>query len=104
MTPDAQVLVMSESHGQRDDRYLAGSHSREGPYRNLIWFPEVYRRPGEARESTDIRDQMGQDIAYGWDVFTDQDSWRNIVNYLFHRELTEEWFDSTFYAFFPKSP
>ena len=103
-TPDAQALVMMDSHGKRDDRYLAGSYSREGPYRNLIWFPEVYRRPGEARETTGIRYQIGQDMAYGWNVVTDRNSWRNIVNYLFHRELREGWFDSTFYAFFPKSP
>ena len=98
------IQIMVDTHGKRDDRYLAEDYSREGPYRSLIWFPEVYRRPGESRENTGIFDQMGQDLAYGWDLVTDQDAWRKVVNYLFHRELEEGWFDSKFYAFFAKSP
>jgi len=48
-TSSATGLVLLESHSRRDAQYLL-AYDRQGPFRDLLWFPESYRRPGENRQ------------------------------------------------------
>ena len=86
---------LQDSHGQRDALQLL-SYERKGPFKDLLWFPESYRRPGENRQEESIWEEVRKDLAYAKDVAVDKESWREAVDYLIYRNINSEWWDTRF--------
>ena len=61
--PDAPALLLSRSHGDRDSDFLT-EYQRGGPFRNLIWYPESYRRQGEDRQGEGIKEELTEDLKF----------------------------------------
>ena len=99
--PQASALLLSSHHGIRDSSFLS-RYQQEGPYRNLLWFPESYRRPGENRHAERIKEELTRDWQFFKQVATRRDSWRDALDYLLLRKLDRDWFNSEYYSFLPK--
>ena len=100
-TPSAQGLVLLESHSRRDAQYLL-AYDRQGPFRDLLWFPESYRRPGENRQEETLWQEVRKDFGFAKDKITDRESWKGAVDYLLHRRLSSDWWDSKFFTYLPQ--
>ena len=94
--PNAESLERFESHG---------------PFRDLIWFPESYRRPNEDRANEGFvwglralpnSHQLGLDFQYFEEVAKSRESWADALAYLFTRRLDDEWYKSEYYSYLPK--
>ena len=106
-TPDSRALLLSKVHGGRDNQVLLG-YQRQGPLRDLLWFPETYRRPHENRQDEGSQwgirgipsnEQLAKDFRFFLDVATSRDSWRDISAYMLFRDLKKDWFTSEFYSY-----
>ena len=97
----AAALLLTTAH-----RYRGGNmpphYRQEGPKRNLLWFPESYRRPGENRPAEGPLTELSQDLAFFRDAATDRDLWRQALRYLLFRELSSDWFTAEYYGYWPR--
>ena len=103
------TLLLKANHGG-DDVESKVVNQREGPFRDLLWFPESYRRPHENRQDEGsqwgIRGlpstrQLSADFKYFGKVATNRESWADGINYLVFRDLDTDWFTSEYYSFLP---
>ena len=99
-TSSATALVLLDSHGRRDSQYLE-SYDRKGPYRDLLWFPESYRRTGENRREEALWKEVLRDFDFVKDNIGDKESWRGALDYLIHRRIGNDWWDSKFFTYLP---
>ena len=99
--PDAPALLLSGGHIGRDLDAL-NQYQREGPYRNLLWFPESYRRPGESRQTEGVEKQLTEDFWFFKKVATSRHSWNAALDYIIFRKLDAAWYQSEYYSFRPK--
>ena len=106
---DASARVLTTGHGIRDSEFLE-EFRREGPFQNLLWFPESYRRPGEDRpregsflgfRGVPNQEQLSKDFRYFGSVATSRDSWNDALNYWIFRRLDDPWFDAQYYSYLP---
>ena len=67
--------------------------------RNLLWFPETYRRPGENRQGEEAAEEVIADLKFFRDVATDRDKWRQALRYIFARDMESDWFKSEYYTY-----
>ncbi len=102
-TPTAKGLVLLAHHGSRDSQYLHG-YEQNGPFKDLIWFPETYRREEEDRQNETFWQEFPRDLAMAGDRLSDSRTWRDAYNYILGRRLTEDWWDSNFFTYLPKAP
>ena len=107
---DASAWLIDKKHGERDQESLEELR-REGPFRNLIWFPESYRRPGEDRPAEGSflglkgipnREQFTKDVRFFKSVVGSRDSWREGLDYWIFRRLEDPWYDSLYYTYLPQ--
>ena len=107
---DTPVLLLTREHGGRHTRVLS-EYEREGPQRNLLWFPESYRRPFENREAEGSlwgnrgipgKEQLTKDWEFFKEVATSRDSWRDALDYLIFRDLDQGWLNSEYYSYTAK--
>ena len=78
-------------------------YRQTGPRRNLLWFPETYRRPGEHRQSEEFQDEFVKDLIFFKDAASDRESWDAALNYLLFRQLDSDWFTSEYYTYRPRA-
>jgi len=106
---EAQAFLLTAGHGVRDSQALR-RYQREGPFRDLLWFPESYRRPNENRQDEGFqrgfrglpsKKQLDKDIQYFKKVATSRESWANGLRYLIFRELEDDWYNSEYYSYLP---
>ena len=103
--PAIKALLLNDIHGNRDASHVR-DYEKTGPFSNLLWFPETYRRPGEDRkgEGTFLKvlpsgKQLKKDFKYVKDTFSSREPWKNAVDYFLYRRVAGEWWDSKFYAY-----
>ncbi len=84
-----------------DDSAVRETYRRQGPFINLIWFPETYRRPHEKREEVPMHTQLAKDFRFFGDTVTSSKSWASILNYLLFRNLEADWQDRKYYIYLP---
>ena len=105
--PDSRAYLLTVDHGNRDAETLHDYH-QDGPRRNLLWFPESYRRPNENRPGEGFvwgfrgipsKEQLSLDFKYFKEVATSRESWFDALDYLIFRNLDREWFKSEYYSF-----
>ncbi len=95
--PALTALLLSIPHGNRYQSHLQ-QLEREGPLHNLIWFPELYRRPDENRPEETIFTEVREDLAYFREAFSKKSSWNAVVDYFLLRRI-DDWWDAKFYRY-----
>jgi len=98
--PKSSIVLLNVPHGRRDADALVG-YERKGPYRNLLWFPQVYRVPG-IQEQDGFLARRAKELRYLWAGITSRRGWTGFFDYLVYRRLGSPWWFSDFYAYFPK--
>ncbi len=107
--PTASARLLTMGHGDRDGEYLAQFEKR-GPLKNLLWFPESYRRPDENRQAEGSflgfrgipsKEQFTKDLTFFRSSATSRESWSQALDYWLFRRLEREWYDSKYYSYLP---
>ena len=92
------TLMLATSHANRDGGELE-EYEKSEILHSLLWFPETYRRPAEAREQEGLRDQFSKDLGFFKDVVTSRSAWRSALGYWIFRDLEKDWFTGDYYTF-----
>ena len=95
---EGQALLVASHHRGSKPGVLT-SYEDLGPRRNLLWFPETYRRPGENRQDESILHEVRQDLAFFRDSAGSREQWNKILNYLVGRQMESDWFNSEYYTY-----
>ena len=98
--PQAGALLLNTPHGTRDAEALT-EYQREGPLRNLLWFPETYRRPGENRQAEGPLQELSKDFRFFQEAVTTRRGWLEALDYIIFRELRSDWYNSEYYSYLP---
>ena len=105
--PDARAYLLTVGHGNRNTETLQ-FYRQDGPRRNLLWFPESYRRPNENRQDEGFtwgfrgipsKEQFSLDFKYFKEVATSRESWFGALDYLLFRNLERDWYTSEYYSY-----
>ena len=96
--PGASAILLAAHHRAAGPGSLAG-YDQSGPRRNLLWFPETYRRPGENRQSEEFLEELKQDLLYFREAAASREKWNQALNYLFTRRMETDWFNSEYYTY-----
>ena len=96
--PTTKAVLLNESHANRDSEHL-GEYEKSGPFKNLLWFPESYRRSGEDRKNEGIGEQLRKDFLALKNNITRGAAWKDTLDYFLFRELDSKWWDSRYFAF-----
>ena len=97
-TPEAGAFLLNSGHGIRDAQALSGYQQSE-PLRNLLWFPETYRRPGENRQDENLVEELALDLRFFQESAQDRETWREALDYILFRKIESDWYNSEFYSF-----
>ena len=97
----AAALLLTDAHRYRGGN-LPSHYRQDGPKRNLLWFPESYRRPGENRQAEGPAEELGKDLDFFRDAATKRDLWHQSLTYLLFRDLNSDWFTAEYYTYLPK--
>ena len=92
-----QVYLVESQHtakGANGDAY-----EQTGPMRNLLWYPETYRRPHEARTETPFWEQLQADTAFFAETAADPGKWREALDYIIARRQDSDWYSAEFYRY-----
>ncbi|HLF04158.1 MAG TPA: flippase activity-associated protein Agl23 [Dehalococcoidia bacterium] len=99
--PDAAGFLLTAEH-QRAVGNLEG-YRQAGPFRNLLWFPETYRRPAENRQAEGPGQELVRDLAFFREAASSRRAWHSALNYLLFRGLEQDWFNSEYYTYLRES-
>lgn len=91
-------LMLASSHASSTDEELAGYEKSELMH-SLLWYPETYRRPSEARQEEEWKDQLKKDLVFFKDVASSRDAWRSVLSYWLFRDLKQDWFTGDYYTY-----
>ena len=105
---ETRAYLLTVGHGGNNAKTLS-RYQRTGPFQDLLWFPESYRRPHENRQDEGFQglrgvpslEQLRKDFGYFKEVATSRRSWSVVLSYLVFRDLDDEWFDSEYYSYLP---
>ena len=109
---DSAALLLTAPHIRPNSASLS-RFDTGGPFRDLIWFPESYRRPNEDRAEEGFvwglralpnSHQLSLDFRYFEDVAKSRESWADALAYLINRKLDDEWYKSEYYSYLPMKP
>ena len=92
-----QVYLVESQHAVKGSNGAA--YARTGPMRNLLWYPETYRRPHEARTETPFWEQLQADMAFFVATATDPGKWREALDYIVARRQDSDWYSAEFYRY-----
>ncbi|MAF38754.1 MAG: hypothetical protein CL696_07775 [Chloroflexi bacterium] len=94
--PDS--ILLASDHAGRKNGELEGYEESE-PLHSLLWFPETYRRPSEARQDEEWKDEIKKDLDFFKDVASSRGAWRSALSYWIFRDLRQEWFTGDYYTY-----
>ena len=97
---NAAALLVKDGH-VGDDAAVRERYRRQGPFRELLWFPESYRRPDENREEEPMHTQLARDFSFFRDSVSSREKWTEALDYVLFRRLATPWFKSEYYAYLP---
>ena len=89
---------MASTHTDTLDAELADYEKSESLH-SLLWYPETYRRPSEARQEEEWKDELQMDLEFFKDVATSKGAWRSVLGYWIFRDLKQDWFTGDYYSF-----
>ncbi|MCH8744491.1 MAG: TIGR03663 family protein [Chloroflexi bacterium] len=93
----AALLLTSQHEGQ--DAKLLETYEKSGPLKNLLWFPESYRRPGENRQGEPLLEELAKDLQFFRDAASSRETWRRAIDYILFRDLQRGWYSSEYYSY-----
>ena len=96
---DLGPQVYLAEHGHAVEEEDAPGYRREGPMRNLLWYPETYRRPGEARTNTSFWKQLEADAAFFRNAASNPDKLRQTLEYVIARRQQSDWYFASYYQY-----
>ena len=96
---DAGPRVYLAEHAHAVDADDAGQYRKDGPMRNLLWYPETYRRPGEARTDTGLWQQLAADASFFRDTAADPEKLRAALEYIIARRQESDWYSAEYYQY-----
>ncbi len=96
---DAGPSVYLAEHAHAVDQEDAGQYRKDGPMRNLLWYPETYRRPGESRADTGMWRQLNEDVAFFRETAVDPKKLRSALEYVIARRQESDWFTAEYYQY-----
>ena len=96
---DAGPSVYLAEHAHAVDQEDADQYRKDGPMRNLLWYPETYRRPGESRMDTGIWRQLNSDVTFFRDTAADPEKLRSALEYVIARRQESDWFTAEYYQY-----
>ena len=99
-TPGAGGILVEARRSASSPERLEELH-KEGPHRNLLWFPETYRRPEEDRGAEVFTDQLARDFRFFGDAATSRAKWHEAIDYILLRRMDTDWFSSGYYSYLP---
>ena len=94
----APAVLVASHHRAAEPGVWAG-FSQLGRARNLLWFPETYRRPGEDRQSEQFLTEVKQDLQFFRKTAASPGKWNQALKYLLTREMEADWFNSEYYTY-----
>ena len=97
------ALLVAAHHRPAKPGALAG-YQHSAAQRNLLWFPETYRRPGENRQEEAPWDEVRQDLLFFGEAATTREKWNAVLIYLLNRKLEADWFNSEYYTYLRRNP
>ena len=99
--PEAEVpflfMVKSTNTGSGDQGLE--EFQEDGPFHNMLWFPESYRRPDENRPEEGFGEEIGKDFRFFKEVLTSRSSWDTALGYTLFRDLPDPWFTDDYYVY-----
>ena len=99
--PEAGAVLLNSGHGYRDAQALSDYRQSE-PLRNLLWFPETYRRPGENRQAENLVKELALDFRFFQKSARKRKTWGEALDYILFRKIETDWYNSEFFSFLPK--
>ena len=96
---DNEPQIYLAEHGHAVEEEDAPGYRREGPMRNLLWYPETYRRPGEARTNTGFWKQLEADASFFRNVAANPDKLRQALEYIVARRQQSDWYSASYYQY-----
>ena len=96
---DTGPEVYLAEHGHAVEEEDAPGYTRAGPMRNLLWYPETYRRPGEARTNTGLWKQLKADVSFFRNVASNPDKIQQALEYIVARRQESDWFSASYYQY-----
>ena len=97
---NAAALVVKDGH-VGDDAAVREQYQKQGPFKELLWFPESYRRPDESREEEPMHTQLAKDFGFFRDSVSSRAKWAEVLDYVIFRRLDSPWYQSEYYAYLP---
>ena len=97
---NAAALVVKDGH-VGDDAAVREQYQKQGPFKELLWFPESYRRPDESREEEPMHTQLAKDFGFFRDSVSSRVKWAEVLDYVIFRRLDSPWYQSEYYAYLP---
>ncbi len=94
----APALLVSKSNSI-DDQQLPDGYQKSGPHRDLLWFPESYRRPGENRQDEGPWEELTLDLAFFAEAASTRETWREALEYALFRDLASGWYNSEYHTY-----
>ena len=107
---ESRALLLTKAHKLSSATSLM-KFQRHGPFLDLLWFPETYRRPHENRQDEGFQwglrgipsgKQFGEDFRYFGQAATSKEKWAKILGYMLFRDLDTDWYKSEYYSYLPK--
>ena len=92
------TLMLTSVHADRNGAELE-EYEKSEPLHSLLWFPETYRRPSEARQEEGWKDELKNDLGFFKDVVASKEAWRNALGYWIFRDLNTDWFTGDYHTF-----
>ena len=96
---DGGPRVYLAEHGHAVKEEDAPGYGKEGPMRNLLWYPETYRRPGEARNDTGLWKQLEADAIFFRGAAANPDKLRAALEYIIARRQDSDWYSASYYQY-----
>ncbi len=93
-------LLVKDGHVGPDSD-VQQQYRKQGPFKELLWFPETYRRPDENRQEEAMHTQLAKDFGFFRDSVASRESWAVVMDYVIFRRLGTPWDSSEFYAYLP---
>lgn len=91
-------LMLASSHANSTDEEL-DDYEKSELMHSLLWYPETYRRPSEARQDEEWKDELKKDLVFFKDVASSRGAWRSVLSYWIFRDLRQDWFTGDYYTY-----
>ncbi len=96
--PAAAAFLVASHHRPSATGSMQGS-DQLAPRRNLLWFPETYRRPGEDRQGEGALEEVMADLEFFREAATSREKWHQALKFVLKRDMESDWFKSEYYTY-----